>query len=90
MLQVRMTVRHTDIFSTGTGQSTIAYWKYVSMLGRWIQPVMLGGYLAVKSHNGFATVRGMKYTSQDCCDKTMEDNMALYRECCFRIVKNHA
>jgi len=24
----------------------------------------------------------MKYTSQHCCDKPMDDEMALYRECC--------
>jgi len=34
----------------------------------WIQPVGLRGpisvTLVVKSHKGFATVRGMKYTSQ--------------------------
>ena len=31
-------------------------------------------------HNGFATVREMKYTSPHCSDKTMNDRMALYRE----------
>jgi len=41
--------------------------------------------LLVKSHNGFATVREMMYTSQHCCDKTMVDRMALYRECCFLV-----
>jgi len=25
----------------------------------------------------------MRYTSQHCCDKTMDDKMALHRECCF-------
>jgi len=25
----------------------------------------------------------MKYTSQHRCDKTMDDKMSLYRECCF-------
>jgi len=25
----------------------------------------------------------MKYTSQHCCDKTMDVKMALYHECCF-------
>jgi len=25
----------------------------------------------------------MKYTSQHCCDRTMDDKIALYRECCF-------
>ena len=34
----------------------------------------------VKSHNGFAAVRDMKYTSQHCCDKTVDGRMALYRE----------
>jgi len=51
----------------------------------------LGGrfqYLAVKSSNGFAK-RGMKYTSQHCCDIIMDDKMALYRECCFLNCKNH-
>jgi len=28
------------------------------------------------SHNSFATVRGMKCTTQHCCDKTMDDKMA--------------
>jgi len=37
----------------------------------------------VKSHDGFAAVREMKYTSQHCCDKTMEDKMAVTRECFF-------
>ena len=36
-----------------------------------------------ESHNGFATVRELKYASQHCSDKTMDDKMALYRECCF-------
>jgi len=29
-----------------------------------------------QAHNGFATVRGMKYASQHCCDKTMDNKMA--------------
>jgi len=37
---------------------------------KWIQLVMLGGaisaILLVKSHNGSATVKEMKYTSQHC------------------------
>ena len=28
-------------------------------------------------------IREMKYTSQDCCDKTMDGQIALYHECCF-------
>jgi len=40
-------------------------------------------YLVVKSHNSFAIVRQMKYISQHYCDKTMDDKMALYHECCF-------
>jgi len=43
----------------------------------------------VKSHNGFATVREMMYTSQHCCDKTKDNKMALYRECCFPNWTNH-
>ena len=52
-----------------------------------IQPMRLGRrfqlYLLVKSHHGFTTLREMKYTSQHFRDKTMDDKMALYRECCF-------
>jgi len=54
----------------------------------WIQSVNLVEAISVllaKSHNGFATVREMMYTSQHCCDKTMVDRMALYRECCFPV-----
>ena len=40
-------------------------------------------HVVVKSHYGFITVREMKYTSQHCCDITMDVKMALYRECCF-------
>jgi len=29
----------------------------------------------------------MRYTSQHCCNKKMDDRMALYRECCFPICK---
>jgi len=62
------------------------YFLHTCNQGR-IQPVRLGvryqQYLVVKSHNGFATVREMKCTSQHCWDKTMDDKMALYRECCF-------
>jgi len=29
------------------------------------------------------TVKEMKYTSQHCCDKTMDSKMTFYRECCF-------
>jgi len=46
---------------------------------KWVISVIL----VVKPHIGFATVREMKYTSQHCCDKTMDDKMALYRVCCF-------
>jgi len=35
------------------------------------------------SHNDFATVREMKYTSQHCSDKTTNDKMAFNRECYF-------
>ena len=28
-------------------------------------------------------VRGLKYTSQHCCDKKFDVEMALYGECCF-------
>jgi len=35
------------------------------------------------AHHGFTTVREMKYTSQDFCDKSMDDKMALYCEFCF-------
>jgi len=38
--------------------------------------------MAVKSQYGFTTVREMKYSSQHCCDKTVDCTMALYRECC--------
>jgi len=31
------------------------------------------------TYNEFATVREMKYTSQHCCDKTMDGRMALDR-----------
>jgi len=44
---------------------------------------MLGGggaiSLNVKSHNNFATAREIKFASRHCCDKTMDDSMALYR-----------
>jgi len=40
-------------------------------------------YVAFKPHYTFTTLREMKYTSQNCCDKTMDDTMGLYRECCF-------
>jgi len=28
------------------------------------------------------------YTSQHCCDKTVDGKMALYRDCCFPIAQN--
>ena len=40
-------------------------------------------YLVVISHNSFTTVREMKYASQHCCDKTIDDKTSLYREQCF-------
>jgi len=40
-------------------------------------------HLLVKFHNGFAVVREMRYTSQHCWDKRMDDKMALFRECFF-------
>ena len=43
-----------------------------------IQPVRLG-----KSHYGFTAVGEMKYTSQQCYNKTVDGKMAFYRECCF-------
>jgi len=48
--------------------------------------VTLGGAVferfGIQVHNGFATVRWMKYTSQHCCDKAMDERMASYREQC--------
>jgi len=35
------------------------------------------------SHYGFTTVREMKYTSQHCCDKTIDDRLDLHRVGCF-------
>jgi len=57
--------------------------------------IYLGGgrfqqYSAVKAHYAFTTVREMKYTSQHCCDKTMDGKLALYREALFRNVQNHS
>jgi len=40
-------------------------------------------HLVVKSQYDFPTVREMKHTSQQCCDQTMDDKLALYRECLF-------
>jgi len=34
----------------------------------------------MKSHNVFATVRELDYTSQQWCGKTMDDKVALYHE----------
>jgi len=42
-----------------------------------------------QSHNGFGTVREMKYYVQQSRDKTTDDRMALYCECYFRFVENH-
>jgi len=39
-------------------------------------------YVVVKSHYGFATAREIKSTSQHCCNKTMDNRMALYRDQC--------
>jgi len=53
----------------------------------WIQTVSLGGrflqYLVVKSHNSFATVREVKYATQNCGDKTIDYHMVLYCEYYF-------
>jgi len=53
----------------------------------WIRPVRLEGAIPVifevHSHNGFATIKDMKYTSQHRCDKTTEGKMSSYRQCCF-------
>ena len=54
-----------------------------------IQPVTLGGgtisvIFRSQVYNSFTTVRETKYTSQHCCDKTMDDNkMDLCRQCSF-------
>jgi len=42
--------------------------------------------LVVKSHNGFATVKEMNNTLEDCYDKSMEDKMAHIANVVFRIV----
>jgi len=42
-----------------------------------------------QSHNDFRIVRGMKYISQHCCGKTMNDKMPYIANAVFRIVKNH-
>ena len=50
-----------------------------------ILPLRLGGafsgYLVVKSHYGFTTMREMKYTHY--FDITMGNKIALHHECCF-------
>ena len=33
--------------------------------------------MVVKSHNSFDTARDIKYTSQNYCDKTLDDKMAI-------------
>jgi len=45
----------------------------------------LGGAISIPfgSQVSFATVGEVRYSSQNFCDKTMDDKMALYRECCF-------
>jgi len=52
-----------------------------------IQPVSLGGAISVIFGSQVSlrvhSVKEMKYTSQHCCDKTVDGKMALYRECCF-------
>jgi len=35
------------------------------------------------SQNNFTAIREIKYTSQNCRDKTVDNRIALYRECCF-------
>jgi len=46
-----------------------------------IQPVRVEGAISVtvgnQAHNSFATVREVKCASQHCCDKTVDDRMAL-------------
>ena len=51
----------------------------------WVQPVCLEGVVSVISGRqvGFTTVRAMKYASQYCCDKIIDDEMTIYHECCF-------
>jgi len=39
-------------------------------------------------HGGFTTIREMKYTSQHCFDKTVDDKMALIVNAVFRIAQN--
>jgi len=39
--------------------------------------------MAVKSHYAFTAARETKYTSQNCCEKTINGKMALYRKSCF-------
>jgi len=43
----------------------------------------------VKSHYGFTTVRDMKHTSQNYCDKTVDGKWAYIANTIFRIVQNH-
>jgi len=64
----------------------------------WVQgrvhTVSLGGRfqqcLAVKSHYQFTTPRDMEYTSQPCCDKTMDVKWFFIANTVFRIVQNHS
>jgi len=61
--------------------------QYITLTQSRIQPVSLVGAISVIFGSQFSlrftSVREMKYTSQHCCDKTMDGKMALYRECYF-------
>ena len=72
------------ICKPGSTDSNINFTCYQGL----IQPVSLGGAISVifgiqVSSRVHYCIREMKYTSQHCCDKTMDGQMALYRECCF-------
>jgi len=79
----------TLVFFYEYKEKSVSYLHKLHLAAGRIQPLRLGGAISVisdtQSYNGVAGARPMemKYSSQHCCDKTMDDKMALYHECCF-------
>jgi len=78
--------KHSILFAAGASLRNEVVTVRVTIRQGRIQPVRLGRAISVIFGSQVWNIRCCKrdkYNSQHVCNKTMDDKMALYRECCF-------
>jgi len=94
-IQHSISVYRKQSFNSNESDSYHVYERIFRLLCRHLQLCEAGADPASKPRGAISVIFGsqvslrfdyckrMKYTSQHCCAKTMDDKMALYCECCF-------